>query len=241
VVIIPAIDLMGSQVVRGVAGQREHYRPLVSRIARSSDPSVVAAAFAEHFGLTELYLADLDAIGGKAPARKIYDRLLANGFRLWVDAGIRDVAQVRDLAQAGIECVVVGLETIADPDMLGRTVELLGERVAFSHDLRHGQPVGNLASWPEADARGITARAVALGVRRVLVLDLAQVGTAAGTATKELCRWLATTYPQVEVYAGGGVRDATDLRRMRDADMHGALVASALHDGALSRTDLAEL
>ena len=88
-VILPVLDVMGGRVVRGVAGRRERYRPVVSTLTASSEPSAVAAAFACTFGFNELYVADLDAIGGAAPARDLYARLRADGFRLWVDAGVR--------------------------------------------------------------------------------------------------------------------------------------------------------
>jgi phosphoribosylformimino-5-aminoimidazole carboxamide ribotide isomerase len=85
------------------------------------------------------------------------------------------------------------------------------------------------------------AHAVSLGVARFIVLDLARVGTGTGPGTESLCGELVNSFPHVEIYAGGGVRNVADLRRMREAGIHGALVASALHDGALNRDDLAGL
>ncbi|HKB34931.1 MAG TPA: HisA/HisF-related TIM barrel protein, partial [Gemmataceae bacterium] len=66
------------------------------------------------------------------------------------------------------------------------------------------------------------------------------VGAGSGTGTEELCRWLAEAYPGVEVAAGGGVHGPDDLRRLRTCGVRAVLVASALHDGRLTRTDLAE-
>src|SRR5437868_13104425 len=73
--ILPVIDLMGGQVVRGVAGRREAYRPMVSTLTDSSDPLAVACAFRKRFGFEELYLADLDAIAGGEPASALYKQL----------------------------------------------------------------------------------------------------------------------------------------------------------------------
>jgi phosphoribosylformimino-5-aminoimidazole carboxamide ribotide isomerase len=78
---------------------------------------------------------------------------------------------------------------------------------------------------------------LALGVRRLLVLDLARVGVARGPGTEGLCARLAGQ-PGVEVSAGGGVRGRADLERLAGCGVRAALVASALHDGALSRADL---
>jgi phosphoribosylformimino-5-aminoimidazole carboxamide ribotide isomerase len=102
-------------------------------------------------------------------------------------------------------------------------------------------PLGDLSAWEAPDGWSIAAQAVAAGVERVIVLDLARVGVGAGTGTEALCARLAATYPHLEIVAGGGVRDGTDLRRLRDRGVSAALIASALHDGRLRREDLAGL
>src|SRR5262245_16458600 len=109
--IIPVLDVLGGQVVRGIAGRRHEYRPIVSRLCASSAPLAIARAFRDHFGLEELYLADLDALAGNPPRLDLYAALRADGFRLWVDAGIRQPGDAELLADAGVERLVAGLET----------------------------------------------------------------------------------------------------------------------------------
>jgi phosphoribosylformimino-5-aminoimidazole carboxamide ribotide isomerase len=239
--ILPVLDVLGGRVVRGVGGRRHEYRPVVSRFTPSCEPVDVADAFHTHFGLTELYFADLDAIGGAAPALPVYGALRSRGFRLWVDAGLRTASAAGPLAEAGVEGIVAGLETMAGPEVLAELCQVLGERVVFSLDLKGGVPLGDVSGWGSADAPVIAARGVAAGVRRVIVLDLARVGEAAGTGTEDLCRRLAESHPEAEVFAGGGVRDLADLRRLRQCGVAGVLVASALHDGRLGPEHLQAL
>jgi phosphoribosylformimino-5-aminoimidazole carboxamide ribotide isomerase len=237
--IIPVLDLKGGHVVRGIAGRREGYRPIVSQLTPSCLPVDVACAFREHFGLAEIYLADLDAIAGAPPALCLYEALHREAFRLWIDAGIRDAADAAPLAAVGTEGIVVGLETIAGPvALMDLCRQFQGDRIVFSLDLRDGEPLGKRAAWSDGDAWSIAAHVLAAGVRRLIVLDLAQVGTASGTGTEDLVARLATAYPQVEVVAGGGVRDSDDVRRLQCAGAKGVLLASALHDGRLTRAEL---
>ncbi|HKI34254.1 MAG TPA: HisA/HisF-related TIM barrel protein [Gemmataceae bacterium] len=238
--IIPVLDVMGGVVVRGVGGRRHEYHPIVSRLTPACTPREVAAAFREHFGSSVLYLADLDAITGAQPALALYESLRREGFALWVDAGVRDAEGAQPIAAAGVEGIVIGLETVAGPGELARACGDLGSRVVFSLDLKGGEPLGNLSAW-RRDAQGIAAQAVAAGVRRLLVLDLLRVGEGSGFGTEKLCRALASDHPGVELAAGGGVRGVADLRRLRDCGVGTALVASALHDGTLRRQDLDEL
>lgn len=234
--IMPVLDLMGGRVVRGVGGRRDEYRPVASRLTASCRPLDVARAFRTHFGLTTLYVADLDAIGTAAPALDAYAELMRDGFHLWIDAGVRRIGRVRQLADAGADGVVVALET-AGPDVLAESCAALGPRVVFSLDLKGGKPLGDAEAWGGTDARAVAERAVALGARRLIVLDLARVGVGGGVGTEPLCAALAAAHPCVEIIAGGGVHGPDDLRRLAANGVQAALVASALHDGRLRRED----
>ena len=91
--LIPVLDLLGKQVVRGVAGKRKTYRPIESPLAPGSDPLTLAHAFREQFGLNLLYVADLDAILSRQPNWNIYRELTDAGFWLLVDPGLRTAAE----------------------------------------------------------------------------------------------------------------------------------------------------
>jgi phosphoribosylformimino-5-aminoimidazole carboxamide ribotide isomerase len=240
--VIPVIDLMAGRVVRGIAGRRETYRPIESRLAESSDPLDVALAFRERLGLSTVYLADLDAISGAEPAWRTYAALAELGMHLWVDAGIRDMQRADRLQVAGVDTVVAGLETVPGGHMLAGLVEILGaERLVFSLDLKAGEPLGDSAAWEKADARGIAARVLDVGVRRMIVLDLARVGMGDGLGTEILCGWLRRRDPALELVAGGGVRHFDDLTRLAEAGIDAVLVASALHDGRIGRGEIEAL
>jgi phosphoribosylformimino-5-aminoimidazole carboxamide ribotide isomerase len=236
--ILPVLDLMGGEIVRGVGGRRQEYRRLQSRLTSSSHPLEVAAALRSHLGSCELYLADLDAILGGEPSWSIYRTLRRNGFRLWVDGGIREVTQALAFSEAGIARIVVGLETVMGPAEFAEIVKSLGDRIVFSLDLRGGIPLGDRDAWDRQAAGEVAAKAAQLGVRRLLALDLADVGSKDGPSTLDLLARLHEYYPHLEISAGGGVRNRSDLCAMRDRGVRFALVSSALHDGRLTRADL---
>jgi phosphoribosylformimino-5-aminoimidazole carboxamide ribotide isomerase len=48
-------------------------------------------------------------------------------------------------------------------------------------------------------------------------------------------------FPDLELLAGGGVRNANDLRTLQRAGAAGALVATALHGGVIGARELAGL
>jgi len=245
--VIPVIDLMKRLVVRGVAGQRDEYRPIVSPLC--DDPSVlaVARALVERFAFQELYLADLDAIAGAEPAWDVYAQLADCGLDLWIDAGLNgpsDATRLAEWTASGrpLSAVIAGLESLADAGALRAMVERVGtDRFVFSLDLKVAAPLTKTPAWRELGAEAIASLALEAGVRRLIVLDLARVGTGTGAGTEALCRRLRQLDGEWEITAGGGVRGPADLAALADSGCDGALVASALHDGRLTPSDVAEL
>lgn len=244
--VIPVIDLMGGQVVRGVGGRRDEYRPIKTILADDARPATIGRALAAA-GFREAYVADLDAISGAAPAWSIYEQLLACPLTLAVDAGISSLDRAIELAQwtAGgrrLDAIVAGLESLADAELLADICLAIGpSRLIFSLDLRAGVPLVRAGTWQGLNARQIAAIALRCGVRRMIVLDLAAVGMGQGVGSEPLCRELASLDPELEIIAGGGVRGANDLRSLEQSGCRAALVASALHDGRLSPSQCATL
>lgn len=228
--IIPVIDVLNGIVVRGVGGRRHEYEPIVSQLTSSVDPIEVARALVNAFDPHEIYLADLDAIGGAMPAIEVYREILGLGVRLWVDAGLSDTEIAVRIAEVGCD-VIAGLETVSGPEVLSQIVTAIGaDRTIFSLDLRDGEPLRKWSGDP-------IQVAVALGISRLIVLDLAHVGGGRGTGTERLCRQISSTYPNVELFAGGGIAGREDLERLDACGVKGVLVASALHDGRLKVGD----
>src|SRR4051794_41521781 len=115
--LIPVLDVMNGVVVRGIGGRRSEYQPIVGRLTSSTDPVEVARALVDTFRPAELYLADLDAIAGAAPAVVVYEAIRELGVRLWVDSGVHDGPGAERVAAAGCD-VIAGLETVPGPDAL---------------------------------------------------------------------------------------------------------------------------
>jgi phosphoribosylformimino-5-aminoimidazole carboxamide ribotide isomerase len=226
--VVPVIDLKVGAAVHAVRGERERYRPV-------GDPLSLARRFRDALGLDELYVADLDAITGGGGNDGVI-RALAREARVMVDAGVSEPERARALLDLGVHRVVVGTETLADADELDR---LLPEAV-LSVDLRHGRtlsPDPRLAGLPALDAMARLHRAA---LREAIVLDLARVGSGTGPDVKLIAE-IHAAFPDLELLAGGGVRDVQDLRALGDAGAAGALVATALHDGVIGPRELAAL
>jgi phosphoribosylformimino-5-aminoimidazole carboxamide ribotide isomerase len=238
--VVPVIDLKDGTAVHAVRGERERYRPV------RADPLSIARAFRSELGLDELYVADLDAIGGESergPAGGVGDHgamlaALAREARVMVDAGVSEPARARALLDLGAHRVVVGTETLSGPDALDRLLaELPDGGVILSVDLREGRLLSPDAQLVGLAALDAVARLHRSGLREAIVLDLARVGSDAGPDVALIAE-LHAAFPDLELLAGGGVRDVEDLRALDAAGAAGALVATALHSGVIGAREL---
>jgi phosphoribosylformimino-5-aminoimidazole carboxamide ribotide isomerase len=243
--VIPVIDLKGGEVVRGVGGRREEYRAVQTRLTEDTTPGGIARAFVERFGFREAYVADLDAIAGAEPNWSALESIGRAGLRLWVDAGVADAGRAGKLAayrNAPLGTVIVGLESLDSPRCLNEIVQTVGsDRAAFSLDLKDGRPLVKASLWRDQRPEAIAEAVLAVGIRRLIVLDLSHVGEDRGVGGAELCHRLHRQFPDVELIGGGGVRRVDDARVLARCGCRAVLIASALHDGRLTPEHVAEI
>lgn len=233
--VIPVIDLKGGAVVRARLGMRATYAPLTTPLSRTSDPLDVVAGFLTIAPFRTIYAADLDAIASQGGYDGGHDDCLAAlaaafpSVTFWIDSGIGDLARARAwLAQNPRARLVLGSESL---DSLACLDSLAGEeRVILSLDFRDGQLLGPDGLYD----------APRLWPAQIIVMSLDHVGAGSGPDTARLADAGARA-PTAKFYAAGGVRGLSDLLRLNEAGICGALISTALHAGALPRVDLAVL
>jgi uncharacterized protein related to proFAR isomerase len=241
--VIPVIDVRGGVAVAARHGDRARYRPLETPLAASADPISVARGLADLFPFQTLYVADLDGIERGVPDLETQRRLAGawHGAELWIDDGSSgsEIADVRgahsrqpprigsELHDPKMKSHVLGSESLQSLDDYARARSLAAPQVPLSLDFRGDDFVGppellaDAALWPE----------------RVIVMTLARVGSGEGPDLDRLRDVIARAGSRT-VFAAGGVRHAGDLAALRDIGAAGALVATALHQGRITRGDL---
>ena len=261
--LIGVLDLAGGRAVHARGGVRTRYAPVgvAAGYPIGGDAVALARTYVDRLGLAELYVADLDAIAarqspepgasGELQTQETLIASLTTVAPLWLDAAISCSAHARLAFALGAARVVVGLETLrsfADLSAIctaqGNTRSfsadpLGGNRaaVAFSLDLRDGNPIAPRLNVSSADPVDLAARAADAGASTVIVLDVARAGRATAPDLAMVTRVRAAA-PGVTLIAGGGIRGLEDLVRLTNAGCEGALVATSLHDGRLGVEDV---
>jgi phosphoribosylformimino-5-aminoimidazole carboxamide ribotide isomerase len=228
--LIPVLDLKGGQVVRARMGQRQNYQPINTPLAPSSDPLEVMHGLLGVHAFRTFYVADLDAIEGGADNRAVVRRLRRHGaVDLWIDNGIADLGAVRRWMAEDWGDLVIGSETQGDAALLQ---QVGGEAcIVLSLDFRGEQFIGPSAIIEAAE----------LWPPRVIVMSLGRVGSKAGPDLARLEQIQRAAGHRCSIYAAGGIRHLADLLMLQNAGVHGALIASCLHDRSVTAAEIGAL
>lgn len=232
--VIPVVDVQHGLAVRAERGKRAQYRPLVTPLAEGNDPVAVARGLMSVSRFPALYVADLDGIEGRGGNAALIEALAAAlpGVEVWVDDGapVAEVAAWIKASRDPARTPVVGTEILQGPEDVAALRALPADAYVLSLDFKDGRFVGpeqvlnEPERWPQ----------------RVIVMTLARVGSGEGPDLATLSQILVVAGARA-VYAAGGVRHAQDLQALREIGCTGALIASALHSGAITAGDLNEI
>jgi HisA/HisF family protein len=231
--VIPVIDLKNGLAVHARQGRRDDYQPLSTRFANSADPVAIARGMAAALPVSEIYLADLDAIMFDRPNLDLVAALAAAlpQLRLLVDAGFGVRRACADwLAVDGVDVVVASeaLASLAEYDAV--VADISRERHVLSLDRNADSVLGCAALFD----------AVERWPARVIHMNLARVGADAGPDFDGL-EALRQRAGGREILAAGGVRGPDDLRALRERGIGAVLVGTALHDGRIDAATLGAL
>jgi phosphoribosylformimino-5-aminoimidazole carboxamide ribotide isomerase len=227
--IIPALDLKGGYVVHGSGGDRAAYLPMETPLGPAGDVIGIARGLLALTGAPALYVADLDAIEGIGNHFELC-RDLSNALPhtvLWIDAGFSNVTDCAFWLPLGAT-LVIGTESLRAVEDWQDLRATFGENLILSLDYAAegrsgpGALFAEPAHWPE----------------RIIVMSLDRVGTGAGPDIDRL-RSNVKQAGSRAVYASGGTRNIADLEAAADAGAAGALIATALHSGAVSQNEIA--
>jgi phosphoribosylformimino-5-aminoimidazole carboxamide ribotide isomerase len=226
--IVPVIDLKDGLAVRARAGNRDAYGPIATSLSNSPDPVDVTAGLLAIHPFRAIYVADLDAIMGRGDNRAALARLKARfpGLSLWIDNGAATPNGAAAVLADPRDHLVLGSESQGDVALVRRYAG--HDRVVLSLDFR-----GDAIQGPSALLADST-----LWPRRVITMTLARVGSGDGPDLDRLTAVQRAAGGRA-VYAAGGVRGGGDLAVLKELGVAGALVATSLHDGRLTGSDIA--
>ena len=231
--IIPCLDVTGGRVVKGIN---------FVELRDAGDPVEIAARYYEQ-GADELTFLDISATSdGRDLILPIIERVASQVFiPLTVGGGVRSVADVRRLLNAGADKVSFNSAAVADPELIRAASDKYGAQcIVVAIDAKRRQNADGSTGWDVythggrkntgLDAVEWASRMAGLGAGEILLTSMDRDGTKSGFDLA-LTRAVSDAVG-VPVIASGGVGSLQDLADgITKGGADAVLAASIFHYG----------
>ena len=236
--LFPAIDLLGGKAVRLARGDYD-------AVTEYNDDPVAQALEFQAQGAEWLHVVDLDAArGGQEHNTAVIRRIIsATGLKVEVGGGIRSLAIIESLANAGASRLVIGTKLVTDPQFAREAVEGFGGLICAGVDARDGEVA--IQGWRQGSGRQATELIAELrswGIRHLVYTDIAKDGMQTGIDAD--CYLKIAQTAGFPVTASGGISSLDDLRALAGLGedvVEAAIAGRAIYEGSFSVSQALEL
>ncbi|MBN8588451.1 MAG: 1-(5-phosphoribosyl)-5-[(5-phosphoribosylamino)methylideneamino]imidazole-4-carboxamide isomerase [Rhodothermia bacterium] len=232
--IIPAIDLIGGKCVRLTQGDFARQKTY------HDDPLEVAKMF-EDAGITRLHLVDLDGARQKHIVNhKILENIVLK-TKLIVDfgGGLQSEEDLKIAFSSGAAMITGGSIAIRNRAMFLEWLSEYGpEKIILGADAKDGNVA--VSGWQDVTAVPVLPFIQSYlqeGIQQVICTDIAKDGAMTGPSF-ELYNTLTTACNGLKLIASGGVTTLEDLEKLREQELHGAIIGKAIYEGTIQLRDL---
>jgi len=229
-IVFPAIDLKGGQVVRLAEGD------MARATVYGDNPAAQAELFAQA-GAEFLHVVDLDgSFAGRAENREAVEAILQTfPGHVQLGGGIRTREAVTGWFDLGVSRVVMGTAALKDPEFVKDMAKEFPGGIVVAVDARDGMvATEGWAEVSDVEVVDLARRFEDAGVASLLFTDIGRDGLLKGVnidATVDLARRV-----NLPVVASGGVKGLDDIRLLAlhaQDGIEGVITGRALFEGKL--------
>jgi phosphoribosylformimino-5-aminoimidazole carboxamide ribotide isomerase len=226
--VIPAVDLKGGRCVRLLQGRADAETVF-------GDDAIAMARRWQAAGAPRLHVVDLDGAFAGRPSQTalVAELIRAMSIPVEVGGGLRELAHVEAVLEAGARWAIVGTRAALEPAFLGEVCRRFEDRVIVGVDATDGRvAVDGWTRVLDLDAMALARDAAAAGAAAVIYTDITRDGTEGGPNVWSTAAVAAAA--GIPVFASGGVGSLADIQQLAAvAGLAGVIVGRALYSGAV--------
>ncbi|MBN1302724.1 MAG: 1-(5-phosphoribosyl)-5-[(5-phosphoribosylamino)methylideneamino]imidazole-4-carboxamide isomerase [Melioribacteraceae bacterium] len=235
--VIPAIDIIGGNVVRLSKGQYD------SAVKYNNTPMEHAKIY-DDYGFEWLHVVDL--IGSRNGNINVLDIIaeIKNGTKLKVElgGGIRTLQDVQRLISAGVDRVVIGSMSVIDkPEFEKVAGNITSEKLVVASDVLNNEI--RVKGWTEDSGINLEDHikyCSDLGIDMFLVTDIDKDGLLSGPSFK-LYEGLLSKFPEMKLIASGGISKIGELKELSHLNCYAAVIGKAIYENKINLEELKEI
>lgn len=235
--VIPAIDILNGQVVRLQKGDFNKVTVYANSVREQ----------AEHYfnaGFERVHLVDL--LGSKTGQINILDDIKtiksSTGLKIEFGGGIRSFVDSQTAINAGVDFLIIGSISVKNRKQFELIVEKAGvDKIIVAADVFDEKIA--VKGWTEKTDVTIWEHikyCSAIGIDQYLCTDISQDGMLTGPSYS-LYKSMQDKFPQIKLFASGGVSSIEDVIKLNDMSMYAVIVGKAIYENKIKLEDLVKI
>lgn len=232
--VIPSMPIKGGKVVKPIKGDIDQVT------IYDKNPLDLAHEFEDH-GFQRLHLVDLDGAIKRTVVNFRILEMLTKYTKLQIDysGGVTSDGDIRTLFESGAKWVTVASVAVHQKEKFKSwLISYGGEKIILAADSQDG--IVLTGGWKRQTGIDLYEHLDYYherGVRYVKATEIARDGTLLGPHF-ELYRNMVTKFPDLKIFACGGIRSAEDIDELEKIGVYGIIFSKAFYEGLVKLEDL---
>lgn len=232
--IIPAVDLIDSKIVRLRKGDFN------DKVFYSGSPVEQARLFYDA-GFTRLHFVDLSGSrDGKTGILSIIKEIKSRlEVQIQLGGGIRSFDDACRAFDSGIDYLILGSISVTNFDELEKIASRFSPgKIIIASDILNGNIM--IKGWTQESGKDLRSHindCLSIGFKEFLCTDISRDGMLTGPSF-ELYSELMKEYPGVNFIASGGIGSIDDIIALKGMNMHAAVLGKAIYENKINLKEL---
>ncbi len=232
--LVPSISVIEGRTIRLTQGDYSQEK------VYNDTPIDVAKQFEDH-GITRIHLIDLD--GARKGTSVNYDilHMVAAYTELKINftGGIHTDGDVSKAFEYGAESITAASVAVSNKEQFGNWLMSYGrEKIALAADSLEGKI--RIRGWQKATSKDLFDHISYFydrGLKYLKTTDISKDGAMEGPSF-DLYKRLLKEFPNLSIFASGGVRGMDDIKRLKDLGLYGVIFGKAFYEGTITLEDI---
>lgn len=225
--IIPAIDIRDGKCVRLFQGD-------YARETIYADSPVTMALKWKKQGAKILHIVDLDgAKKGKLINLEAIRKIIREtSLPVQIGGGIRNIASIKRLIEAGVSKIILGTIAIEDKVLFRSIINKYQKKIIVSLDTNNNRLMTN--GWLQTrslDLIKVVKQLEKIGIKTIIYTDVSRDGTLTEPNYKMIDTIRKNT--KMDLIIAGGISSIEQIKKLRVMGVEGVIIGKALYEGKI--------
>lgn len=235
--LVPSISVINGRTIR--LSQGDYTKEKVYDVS----PLDVAERFADH-GISRIHLIDLEGAKKGTPVNYPTLEMISGHTDLKINfaGGLHTDGDIIKSFEFGAESIAAATIAVYNKELFANWLMSYGrEKVSLSADTLNG--VIKVGGWQKDTKIRLEEHIEYFydrGLKYLKTTDISKDGVMEGPSFK-LYEQLTKRFPELCIFASGGVRNTDDIKQLRELGLYGVIFGKAFYEGNITLKDLESL